>query len=94
MNYENEITVEVDTNLENLINILEERGFKLKEEYDLNDIYLINKNDKENDYLSMLNKCVLIRHIIEKDKETNNFINEDIEILSAKEVVWKINYIL
>ena len=66
MNYENEITVEVDTNLENLINILEERGFKLKEEYDLNDIYLINKNDKENDYLSMLNKCVLIRHIIEK----------------------------
>lgn len=49
MNYENEITVEVDTNLENLINILEERGFKLKEEYDLNDIYLINKNDKEND---------------------------------------------
>lgn len=71
MNYENEITVEVDTNLENLINILEERGFKLKEEYDLNDIYLINKNDKENDYLSMLNKCVLIRHIIEKDKETD-----------------------
>lgn len=71
MNYENEITVEVDTNLENLINILEERGFKLKEEYDLNDIYLINKNDKENDYLSMLNKCVLIRHVIEKDKETN-----------------------
>ena len=60
MNYENEITVEVDTNLENLINILEERGFKLKEEYDLNDIYLINKNDKENDYLSMLNKCVSI----------------------------------
>ena len=71
MNYENEITVEVDTDLENLINILEERGFKLKKEYDLNDIYLINKNDKENDYLSMLNKCVLIRHIIEKDKETN-----------------------
>lgn len=71
MNYENEITVEVDTDLEDLINILEERGFKLKEEYDLNDIYLINKNDKENDYLSMLNKCVLIRHIIEKDKETN-----------------------
>ena len=43
MNYENEITVEVDTNLENLINILEERGFKLKEEYDLNDIYLMIK---------------------------------------------------
>lgn len=70
MNYENEITVEVNTDLNNLISILEERGFKLKEVYDLNDIYLINKNDKENDYLSMLNKCVLIRDIIEQNKET------------------------
>ena len=47
MNYENEITVEVDTTLENLISILENRGFKLKEAYDLNDIYLINKLDKK-----------------------------------------------
>lgn len=31
MNYENEITVEVNTDLNNLISILEERGFKLKE---------------------------------------------------------------
>lgn len=70
MNYENEITVEVDTGLEELISILESRGFKLKETYDLNDIYLINKNDKKGDDLLMLNKCVLIRHIIEEDKET------------------------
>ena len=60
MNYENEITVEIDTTLENLISILENRGFKLKEAYDLNDIYLINKLDKKSDYLSMLNNCVLI----------------------------------
>lgn len=70
MKYENEITVEADTNLENLIVLLNSKGFELKETYDLNDIYLINKNDKENNYLSMLNKCVLIRHIIEKNKET------------------------
>ncbi len=70
MNYENEITVEVDTTLENLISILENRGFKLKQTYDLNDIYLINKLDKKCDYLSMLNNCVLIRDIIEEDKET------------------------
>lgn len=70
MKYENEITVEVDTNLENLIVLLNSKGFELKETYDLNDIYLINKNDKENNYLSMLNKCVLIRHIIEENKET------------------------
>ena len=41
-------------------------------EYDLNDIYLINKKEKNNDYLSMLSKCVLIRHIIEEDKETSD----------------------
>ena len=70
MKYENEITVEADTNLENLIVLLNSKGFELKETYYLNDIYLINKNDKENNYLSMLNKCVLIRHIIEKNKET------------------------
>ena len=47
MNYENEITVEVNTTLEDLISILENNGFKLKETYDLNDIYLINKVDKK-----------------------------------------------
>ena len=36
----------------------------------MNDIYLINKRDKNNDYLTMLNKCILIRHIIEENKET------------------------
>ena len=66
MNFENEITVEVDTSLEDLTSILEKKGFELKESYDLNDIYLINKEEKSNDYLSMLNKCVLIRHIIEE----------------------------
>ena len=61
MKFENEITVEVDTDLDNLIKLLEKNEFTLKEEYDLKDIYMINKNDKENDFLSMLNKCVLIR---------------------------------
>ena len=30
MNYENEITVEVNTNINNLIKILESNGYKLK----------------------------------------------------------------
>ena len=76
MKYENEITVEVDTSLEKLISILESKGFKLKETYDLNDIYLINRNDKKGDYLSMLNKCGLIRDIIEE--------NEEIKMLTYK----------
>ena len=68
MNNENEITIEVDTSLEDLINILKSKGFKLKEEFDYNDIYLINKNDREDNYLLMLNKCIIIRNIIEKKR--------------------------
>ena len=86
MNYENEITVEIDTSLEELVSILESKGFKLREEYDLNDIYLINKLDKKGDYLSMLNKCVLIRHIIEKDKETKMLTYKYKEYNDKKEI--------
>lgn len=86
MKYEEEITIEVDTDLESLIRILEDNGFKLKEEYDLNDIYMVNKNDKSNDYLSMLNKCVLIRHIIESDSETKMLTYKYKEYNDKKEI--------
>lgn len=87
MNYEKEITVEVCTDLNSLIKILEENGFELKEVYDLNDIYLINKNDKEDDYLSMLNKCVLIRDIIEENKETKMLTYKYKEYNENKEII-------
>ena len=87
MNYENEITVEVDTNLDNLLKILESSGFKLQETYDLNDIYLINKNDKEEDYLSMLNKCVLIRSMIEEKKDTKKLVYKYKEYNDKKEII-------
>lgn len=45
MKYENEITVEVDTDLNTLVKILEKNNFKLMEVYDLNDIYLINRKE-------------------------------------------------
>lgn len=69
MNFEDEITVEVDTDLNSLIKMLEENDFELKEIYDLNDIYLIKKDTKRDNYLSMLNNCVLLRNII---NETRN----------------------
>ena len=86
MNYENEITVEVDISLEELITTLEGKGFKLKEIYDINDIYLINKRDKNNDYLAMLNKCVLIRHIIEENRETKMLTYKYKEYNENKEI--------
>ena len=69
MKYEDEITVEVNTNLDDLIKLIESKGLVLKEEYDLNDIYMVHKDVLEKDYLKLLSKCVLIRDIIEKDRE-------------------------
>ena len=86
MDFENEITVEVDTDLDSLIKILEGRGFELKEEYDLNDIYLINKNDKQGDYLEMLSKCVLIRDILEDSGETKMLTYKYKEYNEKKEI--------
>ena len=40
MKFENEITVEVDTDLNCLIELLEKNQFNLMEVYDLNDLYL------------------------------------------------------
>lgn len=71
MIFEKEITVEVDTSLNNLIDILNNNNFKIREEYDLIDIYMVKNDIKLDDnYLDILKNCVLIRHVIEKDKET------------------------
>lgn len=87
MKYEDEVTVEINTSLDNLIKILEQNNFELKEVYDINDIYLINRNDKENDILSMLNKCVLIRDIIEEEKETKMLTYKYKEYNENKEII-------
>lgn len=71
MVYENEITVEVDCSIQELKNILETHNFKIKEEYDLIDFYLIKKDyDTTTSDLELLKQCVLLRNIVEKDKET------------------------
>lgn len=71
MKFETEITVEVNTSLDNLDCLLKNNNFKIKEEYDVNDIYLIDKSFSEKrNYLEMLNHCILIRDIIEKNKKT------------------------
>lgn len=69
MEEEVEITAEVNVGLNDLLKIMKDNGFVLKEEYDLNDIYLIKNDDKSENYLHMLNKCVLIRSIIFPDHE-------------------------
>lgn len=69
MKYENEITVEVNTDLDSLLELIKSKGFLLKEEYDLNDIYFLKKDvDKNGDPKEILNNCVLIRNIIDEEK--------------------------
>ena len=46
MKFEKEITVEVSCNIEELLKILKENDFELKEVYDVNDIYMIDKKYK------------------------------------------------
>ena len=62
---ENEITVEVNTSYEELDKILKEKGFKIVEEYTVDDIYMLNKNiDISNlSKLEILSNCVLVRNI-------------------------------
>jgi adenylate cyclase class IV len=70
MEYENEITVEVDTNYANLLKILNANNFNLLDDYQINDIYMINDStDKSLDALDLLKNCILIRDIITKEKE-------------------------
>ena len=104
MEFEDEITVEVDCDLKELVSLLEENDFRLKEVYDLNDIYMINKKDYEEieenkniNLLEVLKKCVLIRDIIEQNKETKMLTykykeyNENQEIIKQGKVNCKID---
>ena len=83
MREEKEITVKVNNSYEDLHKILINQGFKIKEEFDIYDIYMCPKDIdyyKLND-LDVLNKCVLIRTIKEekmilyKYKEYDEFEN-------------------
>ncbi len=71
MNFENEITVEVDCGFDDLKKILNKYDFKVEEEYEINDIYFISKDFKSNEPLEILKNVVMVREIIEKDKVTN-----------------------
>ena len=88
MKFECEITVEVDTSLENLQSILVSHGFQLKEIYDINDIYMINKNDLDiTDNLEKLLKCVLIRDIIDPEKNIKMLTYKYKEFNDKKEII-------
>lgn len=71
MVYEKEITVEVDCNIEELKKNLTTNNFDIKDEYDLIDYYLIKKDyDCNLNSVEILKQCILLRNVVEKNKET------------------------
>lgn len=70
MNYENEITVKVNTTYDKLHDILLKNNFIIKEEYTVKDTYMINKEidiTKLND-LEVLKHCILVRDVVDIEK--------------------------
>lgn len=71
MKYENEITVQVTCNYEELHNLLIKQGFKIVEKYKVIDEYLISKDYdlKNKNSLDILKECVIVRYIENTLKE-------------------------
>lgn len=71
MKMETEITVLIKTDYNQLKRELEQNNFEIKEEYEINDVYLINKNiNIENmNNLDILKKCVLVRNVVDIEKK-------------------------
>lgn len=93
MKYEDEITVEVSCSFEKLKSILEENNFIIMEEYDVNDIYMLEKSYSSiEDNLELLKHCVLVRDIVEKDKSKSKITykykeyNDNLEIIKQGKI--------
>lgn len=87
MKYENEVTVEVEISNDELVEILKNNKFELKEEYRIIDIYMIKENNSNTNPLDMLKDCVLIRHVIEENKDTKKIVYKYKEYNDLEEIV-------
>ena len=88
MKYENEITVETVCSLQELNNLLAKLEFKVMEEYDVFDIYMLDKNyNNTENKLELLKHCILIRDIVGKDEETKKITYKYKEYNEKEEIV-------
>ncbi len=88
MKYENEITVETVCSLQELNNLLEKLEFKVMEEYDVFDIYMLDKNyNNTENKLELLKHSILIRDIVGKDEETKKITYKYKEYNEKEEIV-------
>ena len=88
MKYENGITVETVCSIQELNNLLEKLEFKVMEEYDVFDIYMLDKNyNNTENKLELLKHCILIRDIVGKDEETKKITYKYKEYNEKEEIV-------
>lgn len=89
MKYENEVTVEVDCELEKLIEILIKENFKLQEKYKVNDIYMVKNevNIYKTTPLDILKNSILIRNIITKEEDIKQLVYKYKEYNDKEEIV-------
>lgn len=84
----NELTVEVDITYEELESILQKNNFKIKEIYDINDIYFVQKNKK----IDITNALLLREIIIDNNKKC--FLEHKIKKINNKKEIEKQNNVL
>lgn len=67
----NEITAKITCSLEELYEILEDKGFKIIDEFTMDDKYMILKNTnlKEENSREILSKAILIRDIVKEKRQ-------------------------
>lgn len=67
---EKEITVRVKCSYEELDKILTKQNFTIREKYQVNDVYMINRDIDLNSLskLDILKKCILVRDIVDIEK--------------------------
>lgn len=85
--FENELTVEVAVSYEHLYELLKNKGFKLTEEYDLIDVYMLKNDCIETEPLEILKNCVLIRNIITEKENIKAITYKYKEYNAKKEIV-------
>ena len=86
---ENEITVQPDLSLQELTDLLAKNNFKLKQEYDVHDIYMIKPQDIiYSSNIETSKKTLIIRNVITSEKNVkcleykNKLYNDKEEIIS------------
>jgi predicted adenylyl cyclase CyaB len=70
MKYELEVSVRYLGSKEEILEELRNKGFKIQEEFELNDIYMVNKDldISKISNLDLLSKSVIVREIVGKEK--------------------------